>query len=122
MVERIGEDNVFVHLDTYHMNIEKKGFDEAIVEAGRHLRYIHLSESDRGVPGTGTVDWDSVCRGLARIGYAGDMVVESFLTLHPDIARALAVWRPVAAGPEELERHGLPFLRRMAAAHGLLAS
>src|SRR3546814_15874858 len=97
MVERIGEDNVFVHLDTYHMNIEEKGFDEAIVEAGRHLRYIHLSESDRGVPGTGTVDWDSVFRGLARVGTAGALVVESFLTLHPCIARALDVDRERAS-------------------------
>src|SRR3546814_20194707 len=114
MVERIGEDNVFVHLDTYHMNIEEKGFDEAIVEAGRHLRYINLSESDRGVPGNGTVEWASVFRGLARIGYAGDMVVASFLNLLPDLLRTVAVLPPDPPGPAKLVHTGLPFLPHLA--------
>ena len=25
MIEQVGADNIFVHLDTYHMNIEEKG-------------------------------------------------------------------------------------------------
>src|SRR5918994_1985075 len=49
LIERIGEPNVMIHLDTYHMNIEEKGFPSGIRTAGGHLRYIHLSESDRGV-------------------------------------------------------------------------
>ena len=119
LIERIGENNVFVHLDTYHMNIEEKGLAPAIAEIGRHCRYIHLSESDRGVPGTGNVDWDGVFSGLAEIGFDGDMVLESFMVMHPDIARALAVWRPVAASSEELVDKGFSFLRERAAAHGL---
>jgi len=47
MVERIGLENAFVHLDTYHMNIEEKGVGAGIRAARDHLRYIHLSESDR---------------------------------------------------------------------------
>ena len=58
LIERIGEPALMIHLDTYHMNIEEKGFAAGIRKAGPHLRYIHLSESDRGVPGTGTVDSD----------------------------------------------------------------
>ena len=121
LIERIGEPNLFVHLDTYHMNIEEKSFEAAIVDAGRYLKYIHLSESDRGTPGTGTVDWDGIFRGLARIGFDGDMVLESFVHLHPDIARALAVWRPVAAGGSaEVIGKGLSFLRAKAQQHGVL--
>jgi D-psicose/D-tagatose/L-ribulose 3-epimerase len=121
LIERIGEPNCFVHLDTYHMNIEEKGFESAMVDCGRHLKYIHLSESDRGTPGTGTVDWDSVFSGLSRIGFAGDMVLESFVHLHPDIARALCVWRPVAAGgAAEVIGRGLPFLIDKARRHGLV--
>ena len=121
LIDRIGEPNLFVHLDTYHMNIEEKGFESAIVDCGRHLRYVHLSESDRGTPGSGNVDWDSVFGGLARIGFEGDLVLESFVHLHPDIARALCVWRPVAAGgAAEVIGRGLPFLLDMARRHGLL--
>jgi D-psicose/D-tagatose/L-ribulose 3-epimerase len=121
LIERIDEPNLFVHLDTYHMNIEEKGFEAAIVDAGSLLQYIHLSESDRGTPGMGTVDWDAVFRGLARIKFDGDMVLESFVHLHPDLARALAVWHPVAVGGSaEVIGTGLPFLRAKALQHGLL--
>jgi D-psicose/D-tagatose/L-ribulose 3-epimerase len=120
LIERIGEPNLFVHLDTYHMNIEEKGFAAAILDCGPHLRYIHLSESDRGTPGSGNVDWEGVFGGLARIGFDGDMVLESFVHLHPDIARALCVWRPVATGgAAEVIGKGLPYLRDKARAHGL---
>jgi D-psicose/D-tagatose/L-ribulose 3-epimerase len=122
LIERIGEPNVMIHLDTYHMNIEEKGFAHGIRNAGKHLRYIHLSESDRGVPGTGTVDWDATFKALAETGFAGDMVIESFVTLPPEIARALSVWRPVAESAGQVLREGVPFLRALARRHGLLAS
>ncbi len=120
LIERIGEPSVMIHLDTYHMNIEEKGFAHGIRSAGPHLRYIHLSESDRGVPGTGTVDWDATFAALAATGFAGDMVIESFVTLPPEIARALSVWRPVADSAEQVLREGVPFLRDLARKHGLL--
>lgn len=121
LIERIEEPNLFVHLDSYHMNIEEKDLEAAIVDCGRHLRYIHLSESDRGTPGTGNVDWDGIFKGLARIGFDGDMVLESFVHMHPDLARALCIWRPVAAGgTEEVIGRGLPFLLGLARRHGLL--
>jgi len=120
LIERIGEPNLFLHFDTYHMNIEEKGFEAAIVECAKWLKYIHLSESDRGTPGTGNVDWGGIFRGLARIGFAGDMVLESFVHLHPDIGRALSVWHPVAArGTDEVIGEGLPFLREGARKAGI---
>lgn len=120
LVERIGEPSVMIHLDTYHMNIEEKGFRGGIRDAGSHLRYIHLSESDRGVPGTGTVDWEATFGALAETGFDGDMVVESFVTLPPEIARALSVWRPVADSASQVLGEGVPFLRDLARKHGLL--
>jgi D-psicose/D-tagatose/L-ribulose 3-epimerase len=119
LIERIAEPNVFLHLDTYHMNIEERGFRGPIVEAGRHLRYIHLSESDRGTPGEGNVHWDDVFSGLAAIGYDGDLVMESFVALNPDIARATCMWRSVVDDPARLVRDGLAFLRAAAERHGL---
>ncbi|CAN5859400.1 sugar phosphate isomerase/epimerase [soil metagenome] len=65
MLDRIDEPNVFAHLDTYHMNIEEKGFYKPIVGLGDKLKYIHLSESDRGTPGTGNVHWNEVFVGNA---------------------------------------------------------
>ena len=48
------------------------------------------------MPGTGTIDWEEAFAALAEIGFAGDLVIESFVTLPPEIAAALCVWRPVA--------------------------
>lgn len=121
MIERIGEPNVTIHLDTYHMNIEEKGIGHGIRVAGRHSSYIHLSESDRGVPGQGTIDWNDVFRALAETGFSGDLVMESFVTLPPEIMAALSVWRPVAKDKDEVLAKGVPFLKSLAKVHGLVA-
>jgi len=120
MLSRIDEANVFVHLDTYHMNIEEKGFYDPIVATGPRMRYIHLSESDRGTPGTGNVHWDDVFLGLKAVEYDGRLVMESFAAVNEDIIGATALWRDVVGDPQALITDGLVFLRDKAAEHGLL--
>ena len=120
MLDRVGEPNVFVHLDTYHMNIEEKGFYEPIVATGPRMHYIHLSESDRGTPGTGNVHWDEVFRSLKAIDFDGYLVMESFAAINEDLAGATALWRDVVGDPETLIRDGLSFLRGKAAEHDVL--
>ncbi len=120
LIERIGAPNVFLHLDTYHMNIEAKGQANGILAAGEHLKYIHLSESDRGVPGTGTIAWDEVFAALKGIGFKGGMAMESFIHMPPQLAAALSVWRPVADSREQILAEGLPFLRNKARQYKLI--
>ncbi|APF39485.1 D-tagatose 3-epimerase (plasmid) [Chelatococcus daeguensis] len=120
MVERVGADNVFVHLDTYHMNIEEKGAAMGILDAREHLKYIHMSESDRGTPGCGNVPWDEICAALAAIGFRGGLAMESFINMPPEVAYGLAVWRPVAKDEAEVMGNGLPFLRNKARQYGLI--
>lgn len=119
MIERIGAGNMFVHLDTYHMNIEEKGIARGILDARDHLRYIHLSESDRGTPGEGCCNWDEVFAALAAIEFEGGLAMESFINMPPQLAYGLAVWRPVAESFEEVMDRGLPFLRGKARQYGL---
>ena len=120
MIEKVGADNIFVHLDTYHMNIEEKGAGNGILDAREHLRYIHLSESDRGTPGEGTCDWDEIYATLAAIGFKGGLAMESFINMPPQVAYGLAIWRPVAPSFEEVMDKGLPFLRNKAAQYRLI--
>ncbi|MEM6657538.1 MAG: sugar phosphate isomerase/epimerase [Pseudomonadota bacterium] len=119
MIERIGAENMFLHLDTYHMNIEEKGVGNGIVQGRNYLRYMHLSESDRGTPGAGTCDWDEIFAALAAIGFDGGLAMESFINMPPEIAYGLSVWRPVASGADEVIGQGLPFLQGKAAQYGL---
>ncbi len=120
MIEKVGAENLFIHLDTYHMNIEEKGVANGILAAREHLRYMHMSESDRGVPGAGTCDWNEICAALAAIGFNGGLALESFIKLPPQIASALAVWRPVADSADQVMQEGMPFLRNMARQYGLI--
>ncbi|WP_086996454.1 sugar phosphate isomerase/epimerase family protein [Rhizobium sullae] len=120
MIERVGADNVFVHLDTYHMNIEERGAANGILDARDHLKYIHLSESDRGTPGYGNVPWNEVYAALAAIGFKGGLAMESFINMPPQVAYGLAVWRPVAKDEAEVMGNGLPFLRNKARQYGLI--
>ncbi len=108
--EASGAENVFVHLDTYHMNIEEASMAEGFADAGRWLGYVHMSESNRGVPGRGTVDWKGIFAGLKAIGFDGPLTVESFVHVAPEIAGGLAVWRPVAERAADVIEKGLPFL------------
>lgn len=120
MIEKVGADNIFIHLDTYHMNIEEKGAGNGIIDAGDLLRYIHMSESDRGTPGEGTCDWDEIHATLAAVGFKGGIAMESFINMPPELAYGLAVWRPVANSFEEVMDKGLPFLRNKARQYRLI--
>lgn len=120
MVERVGADNLFIHLDTYHMNIEERGLALGILDAAKYLRYIHLSESDRGTPGSGNVRWDEIFGALKAVGFTGGLAMESFIDMPPEVAFGLAVWRPVAESRDVVMGEGLPFLRNKARQYGLI--
>ena len=120
MIERIGADNMFIHLDTYHMNIEEKGAGNGILDARDYIKYIHLSESDRGTPGEGTCDWDEIFATLRAIDFKGGLAMESFINMPPEIAYGLSVWRPVADNHDEVMSKGLPFLRNKAEQYHLI--
>ncbi|MDJ0823952.1 MAG: sugar phosphate isomerase/epimerase family protein [Rhodobacter sp.] len=119
IIERTGVPNAFIHLDTYHMNIEERGMAEGFADAGEHLGYVHLSESNRGVPGRGTIDWQATFEGIREVGFDGAMTLESFVYVAPEIAAGLAVWRPVAERAGDVLDLGLPFLADEARKAGL---
>ena len=120
MIERVGSDNIFVHLDTYHMNIEEKGAGNGILDARDYLKYIHLSESDRGTPGEGCCDWNEIFSTLAAIGFKGGLAMESFINMPAELAFGLSVWRPVADSFETVMDNGLPFLKNKALQYRLI--
>jgi len=111
--EMIGEPNVGIHLDTYHMNIEENNFYEPTKMALPYLCHYHLSESHRGTPGTGTVNWDEVFRALAEGNYQGVVGMESFVEVAESMRAATCIWRKLAPSTEFLLKEGLRFLRSL---------
>ncbi len=117
LMEMIDRPNVRIHLDTYHMNIEEKDFYEATKLAGQDLIHYHLCENDRGIPGTGLVDWDGIFRALADIRYTGYAALESFVDCTDNMNTW--VWRQLAPDGDTLVREGVAFIRALQARHGL---
>jgi len=113
LVKAIGEPNVKVHLDTFHMNIEEKNYYDPIVKTGELLCHMHCCENDRGVAGTGSVNWDEVFRGLADVGYNKWITLESFTPEIKSVAASTAIWRQLAPSADALASEGLKFLKSM---------
>jgi D-psicose/D-tagatose/L-ribulose 3-epimerase len=115
--EMIGEDNIKIHLDTYHMNIEEKSYYDATMKAGKDLIHYHLCENDRGIPGTGLVNWDEIFKALAEMDYQGNAALESFVDVTDNMNTW--VWRQLAPDGDTLLREGVAFIRKMQKKYGL---
>ncbi len=115
--EMIGEPNVALHLDAYHMNIEEADFYEPTKKAAPYLCHYHLSESHRGTPGTGVVDWEGIYRALAEAGYTGAVGLESFVEVSPAMAGATCIWRRLAESSDQLLTDGLRYLKSVEDKH-----
>lgn len=113
-IDAIGEDNVVVHVDTYHANIEEHDLPGAVrraAGAGR-LGYVHIGESHRGYLGTGSVAWDPFFDVLAEVRYRGPVVFESFssVVVSQRFAAALAIWRDLWDDSTDLAVHAHSFI------------
>jgi D-psicose/D-tagatose/L-ribulose 3-epimerase len=112
LADEIAAENVVVHLDAYHMNIEEPNLADPIRLCGSRLGYVHIGESHRGYLGTGTVDFDELFGALAEIGYHGPLTFESFSTavISERFASALAVWRDPWQDGRDLAAHARGFI------------
>jgi sugar phosphate isomerase/epimerase len=75
-VEAVGEPNVGILLDAYHMNIEEADPAVAVHDAGDRLFLFHAADSNRQAVGRGNTDFLALWRALRRNGYLGDLIVE----------------------------------------------
>ncbi len=113
IIARLDSPGCGLLLDTFHMNIEEKDPAATIRAAGRHLAHFHACGTDRGTPGADHLDWGSIARALGDIDYRGPVCIESFTPENVAIARAAAIWRPLAASGDALATDGLRFLRQL---------
>lgn len=112
--DEVNHPNVGILFDTFHANIEEKDIAEGYRTVARHLKHVHTCENDRGTPGTGHVEWQSVFQAIRDIHYDGWLTIESFGSNLPEIAAAAAIWRDLAATPDAVAFDGVKFIRQMA--------
>jgi D-psicose/D-tagatose/L-ribulose 3-epimerase len=113
MVKDVGSPAMKLQLDTFHMNIEEKFLGKAVEKAGKYLAHVHACGSDRGTPGGDHTDWPAVAKALRKIGYKGDVVIESFIPDIKVVAKAASIWRAIEPNPNDIPRNGLKFLKKL---------
>lgn len=121
---RVGADNVKVHLDVYHMNIEEADAVAAIHATGDRLGYFHTGESHRGYMGTGSIDLKAIFQALARIDYQGPITYESFSSrvVGQPLTGILGIWRETWEDGDDLVQHAMMYTKsQMIAAHNAVS-
>jgi D-psicose/D-tagatose/L-ribulose 3-epimerase len=112
-LEAVNRPNAYLHLDTYHMNIEEDGMSQAVLDAGDALGYVHIGESHRGYLGSGNVDFDTFFTALKKINYSGPITFESFssVVVDPALSNALCIWRNLWEDSDDLAAHALKYMK-----------
>jgi len=113
LVERVDHPNFKTMWDTFHANIEEKNVATTLLSAAAHIVHVHVSENDRGTPGTGHVDFRSTFQALHKAGYDGWLVIEAFGRALPALAAATKVWRDLFPSAEEVYTQGLRFMKSL---------
>jgi D-psicose/D-tagatose/L-ribulose 3-epimerase len=113
LCDAIGHPRFGVLLDTFHANIEEKSIPDACRMLGQRLRHLHACENDRGIPGTGHVDFPGIAEALHETGYDGYLTIESFGFNLPEMSAAAAIWRDLAPTPEAIASEGITYLRAL---------
>jgi len=90
-IRSLGKDNVLLHIDTHHMNIEDYDPIESIKYAEGIMGYVHFCEINRMYPGAGRFDFRGVLKALYEIGFDGYISFECIPKPDPDTAATLGL-------------------------------
>jgi D-psicose/D-tagatose/L-ribulose 3-epimerase len=110
LVTAVDHPNLSAMFDTHHANIEEKSQAKAIKTIAPHLKHVHISENDRGTPGSGNINWNEVFTTLKEINYEGWLTIEAFSTIIPEFANAINVWRDYSPS-EEIYSEGFKLIQ-----------
>jgi D-psicose/D-tagatose/L-ribulose 3-epimerase len=104
---------VGVLIDTFHANIEEKNIAAAVRSAGPRLAHLHASENDRGLLGSGHVDFRAIVAALKDIGYDGYLMIEGFGYSAAEKNSLGALWGDLNVTPEDIAFQGAAYLRSL---------
>jgi D-psicose/D-tagatose/L-ribulose 3-epimerase len=111
--DAVGHPRLGVTLDSFHANIEEKHIPDAITSLGRSLKHIHMSENDRGLLGSGHIDFEAIVAALRGIEYSGFLVIEGFGYSEDEPASLGALWGDLTVSPEDIAFKGANYLRTL---------
>jgi D-psicose/D-tagatose/L-ribulose 3-epimerase len=112
LAAEVNHPNFGILFDTFHANVEEKSIPAGYRTVGPYLKHVHSCENDRGIPGTGHVDWMGVFQALRDLRYDGWVTIESFGFALGDLSAAASIWRDIAPSPESIAFEGVKFLKK----------
>jgi len=110
-VKAVGMPNFKAMFDTFHANIEE---DDPVASIRRHsdiIVHVHISETNRGVPGRGHNDWPGIFRALRSGGYDNWLTIEAFGRVIPAFAAATRIWRDLYESTDVVYTEGLRLIQ-----------
>ena len=113
LVKAVDHPNFKMIYDSHHAHIEEKSQRDVIHTHANLISHVHISENDRGTPGTGQIHWDEVFESLVDIGYDGWLTIEAFSRNNPVFASGINVWRNYEPTLDEVHQKGYEFIRDM---------
>jgi D-psicose/D-tagatose/L-ribulose 3-epimerase len=111
LAKEIGHPNIGILFDTFHANIEEKNIAAGYRTVGPYLKHVHTCENDRGIPGSGHVEWKEVFQALRSLDYDGWLTIEGFGFAIADLSAAASIWRDIERTPESIAFEGVRFLK-----------
>jgi D-psicose/D-tagatose/L-ribulose 3-epimerase len=111
LAKEINHPNIGILFDTFHANIEEKNIADGYRTVGPYLKHVHTCENDRGIPGSGHVEWKPVFQALRQLNYDGWLTIEGFGFALKEISAAAAIWRDIERTPESIAFDGIKFLK-----------
>ena len=118
LLTKVNHPNVQAMFDTHHANMEEKKLGQAIEFIAPKLGHFHISENDRGTPGSGHVNFDETFSALKKIGYSGWLTIEGFTRNDPAFANSIGVWRNFSE-PWDMAENGYKLIREMGEKYGV---
>ncbi len=117
-VKAVGMPNFRAMFDTFHANIEENDPAASIRRHRDVIVHVHISETNRGVPGRGHNDWPGIFGALRSTGYDDWLTIESFGRVIPAFAAATRIWRDLFESTGVVYTEGLRLVREQWQAAG----
>lgn len=109
--EKTGLDNVGILADTNHGNIEELDITKTYIAHINRIFNVHISENNRGIPGSGHGIPRDLISEMIKAGYKGNFIVEAFNANVPETKPLLRLWAPLASSEDEIAVKGYAFIK-----------
>jgi len=91
LAKSVDRKSVGIVYDSHHACFEETSFTKPIIQAGKRIVSVHVSDCNRRIPGSGHIDFKPIIDACRKVGYDGYVSLEAIFGR--DIRRELVTAR-----------------------------